>query len=705
MPNLLSEIGTEEIPAKYIEPALKQMEALLQDLLKKNRMGFEKIITAGTPRRLTIFAEDVPDKQASAVQETIGPSVKVAFDPSGQPTKAAIGFARSQGVAAEDLKTKETPKGNYCVAVKTLKGQQTSDLLPEILLTIIKSITFPKTMKWEKGGIYFSRPIRALLALFGPEIIDIKLNGVKSDRTTSGHPFLSGRTIEIESADYERYKLKLKEEKVIVDIAERRNILKDEINAILSAYGSQLDDEDLLEEVTNLVEYPYTIEGSYDESFLSVPFEVIITAMKEHQRYFPVTDKNGKLLPKFIVVANRNEQSAEKVRKGNQNVLNARLADAKFFWEEDKRTPLRDRVEGLRNVIFQEKLGSYYDRTRRIEDLSKFIAECLNLPQQNRDMVNDAAHLCKADLLTAMVGEFPTLQGIMGREYAREDIRREVGKLSFSASGMTNAITEHYLPRYSGDKLPDSEAGMVLSIADKFDAVVGCFSVGLIPSGSQDPYALRRQVAGIIQIIEVNSLHLSLKETIEKSMSLLPISHALDKTIYNKVVDFFKDRIYHAHLEQDHYRYDIINAVMATGFDDVADMQDRLKVISHLSTEPLWDGLVKLVERTFNIGKNEDVQGDVNEKFLTEAPEQELWKTYLTHKDEILTLIQSKEYEKASRLFHNTFAQPVHDFFDKVFVNVEDKNIRNNRILLSKKINELFSTGIADLSKIVTEGM
>ncbi len=697
MPNLLFEIGTEEIPASYIEPALKQMEALLEDLLKKNRMGFKKIITAGTPRRLTVFAADVPEKQESVVQEIIGPSAKIAFDPSGQPTKAAIGFAKSQGVDVKALKTKETPRGDYCVAVKTFEGQETSKLLPEILTLIVKSITFPKTMKWKNGGIYFSRPIRTLLALFGTEILDIKLNGVRAGRATSGHPFLSGRTIEIESADYEQYKLKLKEEKVIVDIAERRAILKDKVNELLSVYGSQLDDEELLEEVTNLVEYPYAIEGSYEEPYLSVPAEVVVAAMKEHQRYFPVTDRDGKLLPKFIVVANRNERSAEKVREGNQNVLKARLADAKFFWEEDKRIPLWSRIDGLKNVIFQEKLGSYYDRTQRIVQLSKFVAQNLSLSSEKIEMVEKAAQLCKADLLTAMVGEFPTLQGIMGREYAKQE---------GESTEVATAIAEHYLPRYSGDKLPGTETGMVVSIADKFDTIVGCFSAGLIPSGSQDPYALRRQASGIIRIIETHSLHLSLKETIEKCLSLLPPFIDTDTATDTKVMDFFRDRLYQTHLEQG-YRYDIINAVMASasgGFDDVADIQKRLKVISHLSTESLWPGLVKLVERTYNIGKNADVEGNVDEKFLTEVQEQALWKTYLKHKDEILSLVQAKEYEKASRQYHNAFAQPVHIFFEKVFVNVEDENIRNNRILLSKKINELFSKGIADLSKIVTEG-
>ncbi|MGR3310939.1 MAG: glycine--tRNA ligase subunit beta, partial [Candidatus Brocadiales bacterium] len=269
------------------------------------------------------------------------------------------------------------------------------------------------------------------------------------------------------------------------------------------------------------------------------------------------------------------------------------------------------------------------------------------------------------------------------------------------------AIAEHYLPRHATDKLPTTEIGIVVSLADKFDAVVGCFSVGVIPSGSQDPYALRRQVHGIIRIIEAHSLHLSLKETIEECLSLLPShlmpSPGIKTDVLTKVIDFFKDRLHQTHLEQG-YLYDIINAVMATGFDDVADMQERLKVISHLSTEPLWHDLVKLVERTFNIGKNAEVHGDVDEKFLTEIQEQELWKTYLKHKDEILALIQAKEYEKASMQYHNAFAQPVHIFFDKVFVNVEDEKIKNNRILLSMKINELYSQSIADLSKIVTEG-
>ncbi|MFQ5963219.1 MAG: glycine--tRNA ligase subunit beta [Candidatus Scalinduaceae bacterium] len=693
MSNLLLEIGTEEIPAGYIAPALRQMEELFIGQVKKNRISFKDLHTTGTPRRLVLFADGLPQKQENVVEEIKGPSAKVAFDKSGLPTKAAIGFANSQGVKAEDLKVKDTPKGKYCFAIKEIEGKKVFDLLPGILAHIITSIVFPKSMRWKTEKLYFARPIRSILALFDKDVINLESNGIKADRKTNGHPFLSDKVKNVEFADYDVYKEMLRSLNVIVEIEERRNIISEAINSILSDYRTKLEDEELLDEVTNLVEYPGAVKCSFDREYLKIPGEIIETAMKDHQRYFPVKDKDGSLLPEFIVINDRGCNDSEIIRKGNERVLRARLADAKFFWDEDRKISLHERVNGLEGLVFHEDIGSYLNREERIGILAQFISEMLNFSPKRLKLVKRASLLCKADLLTEMVGEFPKLQGIIGREYALAEGENEE---------VANSIAEHYLPRYATDGLPKTEAGTVLSLADKFDIIASCFSAGLIPTGSQDPYALRRQAQGIIRILETRDFGVSFSKVFKMALSnLTDICASDDKDmIYEKIKDFFKDRLNNYYLEKN-YRYDIIESVMRSGFDNISDFFYRLKIVTKISKTHIWHSLVTVVERTFNIGKNCTIHGEVNEDLLKEEEEHKLWNVYKSEKGKILAHVLPKRYEELSVLYNDVFAEPVHDFFDKVFVNVEDENIRNNRLLLVKKINELYTGNIANLAFIV----
>ena len=695
MSNLLIELGTEEIPAGYIGPALKQMEELFIEQVKTNRLSFENLHTTGTPRRLVLSANGLPQKQENVVQEIKGPSAKVALDESGSPTKAAIGFANSQGVNAKDLKIKDTPRGKYCFAIKKIEGKKVFDLLPEILTSIITSVVFPKSMRWQTGKFYFARPIRSILALLDKDVINLELNGIKADRKVSGHQFLSDKDINLKKADYDTYKETLRSKKVIVEIDERRKIIREEINTILSGYSTELDDEELLEEVTNLVEYPGAVKCSFDKEYLKIPAEIIETAMKDHQRYFPVKDKNGKLLPEFIVITDRGSNDSEVSRKGNERVLRARLADAKFFWDEDRKVSLNERVSDLEGLVFHENIGSYLNREERIGELAHFISKMLNLSPEKLKLVKRASRLCKADLLTEMVGEFPKLQGIMGREYAlMEGENEEVAR----------SIAEHYSPRHATDGIPETEVGTVLSLADKFDIIASCFSIGLIPTGSQDPYALRRQTQGIVRILEAQDLGISLSKVIERALSnLTNMSASGDKNkiaIANQIKDFFRDRLNNYYLDRG-FRYDIIESVMKTGFDNISDFFHRLKIVTKISKTSIWQSLVTVVERTFNIGKNCTIRGEVNESLLEEEEERKLWTVYKSEREKLLGYVQPRRYEELSILYNDVFAEPVHAFFDKVFVNVEDEKIRNNRLLLVRKINELYVENIANLSYIV----
>ncbi len=709
MTDLLFEIGTEEIPAGYLTPALKQMEKLFAERAKKHRLELHSLSSTGTPRRLTLFVEGITQRQESVTEEIPGPAASIAFDKEGNPTKAGLGFAKSQGVGVTDLCIKTTQKGEYCFAIKKIEGQETLYLLPEILTEIIKNISFPKSMKWKGNKLFFARPIRSLLAIFGDRVVPLEINGIKAAKFTFGHPFLSGKRIEISHADWNLYQRLLNQEKVVVDMNERRETLRTKITQLMTPYDAAIDDEELLDEVTNLVEYPHAIECGFDKEFLDTPGDVVETAMKEHQRYFPIKKRDGHLSNKFIAVLNRDENNAQTAVQGNERVLKARLSDARFFWKEDRKMPLEKRVEDLKNLAFLEKLGNYRDRTDRIVHLSGYLSHRLiaqnQLPIEADALAKRTALLCKADLLTQMVGEFPSLQGIMGREYAKWDGEEPAVAL---------AIAEHYMPRFAADTIPTSKIGAVVGLADKFDTICSCFAVHLIPTGSQDPYSLRRHAYGIIRIIEECGFTLEIHEVLSKAFSLLPVFQKKsdrnhhqteqDKQVHD-IKDFFRDRLFQINVERGH-RYDLVNAVLnaGAGFHDIHDFFQRLQTLSRVSKESWWPDLVTVAERTFNIGKKANSSGSVDERLFTEPEEQKLWEIYKGNESVIRKQAVEKRYEEACRAYYEAFARPVHNFFDKVYVNVDDEAVRNNRLLLVRKINELYSEKIADLSQMEMSG-
>lgn len=694
MVDFLLELGTEEIPAFSLEPACQDLLDKTLAALDEEGLVVGESRTAATPRRMALSLLGLPEKQADREEEVSGPPEKAAFDKEGNPTKAAIGFAKNQGATVDEIEIRDTPKGRYCFVQKQIKGRSTAEVLARLLPAVIGNVHFPKSMRWALGGTTtFSRPIRGMAALLGNEVIDFEINGVRTGRQVEGHPFLAPGAFELESADFDAYLSLLEERFVIADVNKRRELVRGGVEKVLKKYGSALSETELVDEVTNLVEFPCVVEGTFDENFLELPAEVIKSAMMDHQRYFPVEDGSGKLLARFITVINRDEQHADRIREGNERVLSARLADAAFFLREDRKTSLADRVAELEGIVYQEKLGTYGRRVKRLEKLALHLAEVLKLSAEETADCGRAALLCKCDLTTEMVGEFPNLQGTVGREYALMDGENHA---------VAVAVEEHYLPAFAGDRLPDSIVGKVLALAEKFDTVVGCFGVGLSPTGSQDPYGLRRQALGILRIVLEAGLELSLRDTIRFAASNLPAGLPAPELLESRVLDFFWDRLYNMSMDRG-YRYDLVNAALTTGYDDIHDFQKRIDAIKALSAEPGWNELVTVVQRTFNIYKNAGELGEVMEDKLEAPEEKELFRLFRANAPAIEALLAKGDLSGASHKYAEVFVEPVHTFFDKVFVNVDDEAVKNNRLALMKSLNQLYTTHIADLSQVVME--
>ncbi len=704
MRDFLLEIGCEEIPASYLAPASAALAEAMKKALAEARLlkkgtvplepsgGLSPFSALYTPRRIALFIPGLPDAQEDFTELVQGPSKKIAFDAEGKPTKAGAGFARGQGVPVESLTVQETKSGPYVFAKKTVKGRATAEVLAEALPGIILKLPFPKSMHWAGTAVTFARPIRSILALLGDAVVPFSIGAVTSGRKVYGHPFLAPAAVEIARADAELYKGALRKAFVLADVDERREAIRAQIEKVLAAHGAALSEFDLLEEVTNLVEFPQAVEGTFPEHYLEVPAEVVEAAMMEHQRYFPVRAASGKLLNRFVTVSNRPAASADMIREGNERVLNARLSDAQFFWREDRKKPLESYGQKLAGVTFQEKLGSYAERTRRIGELGLFIAEALGADEATKARVARAAALSKADLVTQMVFEFTSLQGVVGREYAKAD---------GEDPEVAEAIAEHYRPRSVKDDIPKTLTGRILALADKFDSLVGCFAAGLAPTGNQDPYALRRQTVGIIRIIVTSEFVLPLGAVIAKAKSLLPPGLSETTVAEKSVLEFIQDRLYYYYL--DSYSHDIVRAALKPGFDDLLDLSRRLESLDELSGTHDWHKLVTAVERTHNITREFAGTGEVDEILLSAPEERELWKLYRDHVREITTLIDERRYPEACKLYEQTFTVPLHVFFEKVFVNVDDLQVRANRLTLLKKINGLFADRVADLSQILIE--
>ena len=703
MDTLLLEIGTEEIPAGYIHPALKALAETLQKKMTEARIAYGSAETFGTPRRLAVRIEKVAAKQLPLKTELIGPPFKVGFDESAKPTVAAKKFAEKAGVKIDQLNVKETPKGAYLCAVKQERGQATLTLLKEILPKAILALPFPKTMRWADMDITFARPIHSCLALLGSSVIQFKLGNVRAGRTSHGHYFMQPGKIKIDSAD--DYLKRLKAAQVVADVAERRQAVEREISAAAKKVGgSILPDEELVDIVNNLVEYPVAVAGEFDKEFLELPDEVLITAMREHQKYFAVVNKSRRLLPYFVAVNNTKARDMKLVAKGHERVLRARLADAQFFYQGDLEVSNDERVEKLKRVLFQAQLGTMYEKIQRVAKIGKFIAKAVDVglddgKQGNglKTQVARAAKLCKADLVSQVVGEFPKLQGIMGRIYAA---------IAGEFATVSAAIEEHYRPTYSGGPLPQTITGSVLSIADKIDSICGCFSAGLTPTGASDPYALRRQGIGIIQIMNAKGFSFSLGKLIKKSLSQFEIKDSDElKALTQKVYSFLQNRIIQLLADQG-YAKDTIAAVVDVSIDHVPNLWSRLEAIESLKATPDFEPLAVGFKRVVNILKKSGKPGGserpakVKENLFVHESESALFAAYQKAEKKVSDAMAKGLFEKALQDIA-TLREPVDAFFDGVMVLAEDQNIRRNRMALLEHIATLFGK-FADFSKLST---
>ena len=686
MKELLLEIGTEEIPAGFVPQALMDLEALAKKELEASRIDFSGTKTLGTPRRLVLAIESVSEKQRDEETRKIGPSKQAAFDAKGNPTKAAIGFAKGQSVPVESLTVVQTEKGEYVCAVKKESGRPTAELLSSLLPKWILSIPFQKSMRWADIPIRFVRPIHWILALFGGEVVPFEVNPIRSGNVTYGHRFMNPGPLTVK--DFQSYLQKTREAFVIVDPLERKRKIEDEmIREGARVSGRVLKDEDLLDEVNFLVEYPVALCGGFDHKFLSLPREILIHSMKEHQRYFPLVDDHGVLLPHFVCVSNIMPKNREVVVKGNEKVLKARLSDAAFFFEDDLKIPLEKRLDQLKKVVFQAKLGTSYEKVMRFKQLALWMAE--RIDPKLRDAVERTSLLCKADLVTGMVGEFPKLQGVVGREYAR---------LSKEKPEVAEAIYEHYFPGFAGDRLPSSPIGDIVSVADKMDTIVGCFGVGLVPTGTADPFGLRRQALAIIRIILEKQYSLSLRGLIEESGKQLKEKMERPfEEVKQEVLDFFRVR-YQNFLLDKGYPFDVTDAVLSISFDELLDVQGRIDALRKAREWKDFESIVIAFKRAMNILKGSPPKKEMNLSLFAEAVEKNLYQAFVLAKEKISTSLSAKDNE-AALLEMTRMKKPIDDFFDGVMVMVEDEAIRNNRLALLDEIGKVFLR-IADFSKL-----
>lgn len=680
---LLLEIGTEEVPAHVMPGILSQLKENAAKTFEELRIEYNNIKTLGTPRRSALLVEGLAEQQADLSKENRGPAVNIAFDADGNPTKAAQGFARGQGVKPEELVTKD----GYVYAMVHEKGGQTVDLLGDTLKGLVDGLNFPNNMHWADLDYKFIRPLRWLVALYGQDVIDFEVANVKSGRTSRGHRFLSEGDFEIANA--EDYVEACRKASIIVDQNERCEMIRQQIAEVAAANGGQAEvNEDLLEEVLYLVEYPTALCGKFNEKYLALPAEAVITPMRDHQRYFPVL-KDGQLLPLFITIRNGGKEHLETVQHGNERVLRARLEDAQFFFDEDRKKTLEQHGEKLKTVVFQDGLGTIYDKALRLEVLAGYIADAIGANEQDRKDAVRAAKLAKADLVTGMVTEFTELQGVMGREYAL---------LDGETKAVAQAIDEHYMPRFAGDSQPASVAGRIVSLADKIDTIVGTFSRGLIPTGSQDPFALRRQALGIVNMLKEAQYHISLSQLVAKAMELLKIADAGQQAKLQKdVADFMKLRLKNV-LADAGIRYDVVDAVFVT-VDDIYGVFLRAQAVNEAVKQDM-EKTIQAFVRTGNIArKAEDVQAAVEAGLLAEQVEKDLHKAYEDASDKAEKEIATQDYAGAIATL-SQLAAPIDAFFDGVMVMDKDEKIKNNRLGLLKLVDNLICQA-ADFSKIV----
>ncbi len=685
--DFLVEIGTEELPPKALRTLRDAFTASLETAIDEAHLKHGKVTGYASPRRLTVLASKLATEQPDRKSTQKGPPVKVAFDDDGNPTAAAQAFAKKCGVTVDDLGREKTDKGEWLVCDVVEKGQPAAEILPGLIENALASLPIPRRMRWGDGDAEFVRPVHWVVLLHGDKVIKTPVMGIAPGNKSMGHRFLSSKPVLIkEPGDY----LDALEEKgrVLADFDQRRKQVVSGVKAAAKeAGGKAVGDDDLFDEVTALVEWPVPIVGSFDEQYLELPRECVVSTLTSHQRYFPVEDKSGKLLPKFVTVANLESKDPDQVRDGNERVIRPRLADAAFFWESDKRKPLSARQETLRDVVYQRGLGSMYDKAQRTANLAADIARALDADPAP---VMRAASLAKCDLVTGMVGEFPELQGIMGRYYALADSEQPA---------IADAIAEHYLPRYSGDELPASQDGQILALADRIDTLAGVFAIGKKPSGNRDPFGLRRSALGIVRILVECGLDLDLKALIEASVEAQPSS--ADGDVAADVYAFITERLRRYFLDRDpKLATETFDAVLARAPSSLVDFERRLEAVqSFISLEPAAS-LAAANKRVANILRQAEVDsvGEVKEKLLTEPAEAALAEAVAAATATVAPMLEARQYTEALSELAK-LREPVDQFFDDVMVMVDDKATRNNRLALLGQMRALF-LDVADISRL-----
>ncbi len=679
---LLLEIGTEEIPARFLPDAIDKLREYSEKIFSEYRLPVTSIKTYATPRRLTLIAE-VGASQEAAEREAWGPPVTAAFDKEGTPTKAAEAFAKAQGIPVTDLIRKEKGKGVYVMAVIKEKARDTAAVLPEILPKVVLSLNFPKSMHWGDGSFRFVRPIHWILAIYDNRRVAFEVDGIKSINITRGHRFLAPAPFEIK--DSKAYMVTLRNNFVILDPDERKKIIIEGAGKLASSVeASVIQDDELLRQVVFLVEYPVPVLGTFSADYLSLPKELLIIVMKSHQKYFALEDKNGKLTNYFIIVSNTKNDNAGTVKKGAEKVIKARFEDARFYYEEDRKTPLKERVEGLKKVIYHDKLGTVYDKSVRMASIAEFLSsKCL--PSKKED-VNTAALLSKADLISGVVREFPELQGVMGHYYAlHEGYNEDIAK----------ALAEQYLPRYSGDTLPETETGTIISLSDKLDNLASFFMLGLTPTGTEDPFALRRQAIGILSILSNKRFDLKLTDLFEKALQPFKVKNK--EAIVGNLLKFFEQRFEPLFLSGG-YAPDEINAVM----DFVREkplytVRERLDALRAVKEDAGYNPFLLAIKRINNIAPKGET-APVKKELLSEGEEIRLLNEVESAAPHIRSLIRENNYLDALRILMS-LKETINSFFDKVLVMDKNEEIKQNRLALIQSIKTL-AQEIADFSKL-----
>jgi len=686
MPELFLEIGTEEIPSRFMGLALDYLKEEIPAFLKKNKIESSEPRIMGSPRRLVISFDEVSYQQKDVVENHFGPNVKLAYDKEGNPTKAAIGFARGKGIDPSQLTLKKTPKGEVVCARVEKTGQPTTTILNDFFPTLISNIPFPKKMRWGSRDTSFVRPLHWIVALFESKPLNFSYGGITCADTSRGHRFMRSDFFQVKGMN--DYLKSCDKHFLMIDPIARKKSIVDQVTSLANEVNGTVElDQELLEEVNYLIEYPFAIRGSFEKRFLELPHELLITSMKHHQKYFPIQNKNGGLLPYFITISNVQPGPGDEILHGNERVLRARLEDARFFFDEDRKRKLEDFVELLKDVTFQKALGTSYEKINRVVALTEFLAA--EVCPEKIKLSSRAAWLCKADLVTQMVYEFPELQGIMGgyyADYSGEDPEVAIG------------IKEHYRPAFSGDSPPSSSVGAIVSIADKIDTILGCIGVGLIPTGSEDPYGLRRHSLGIIQIITNQNWQISLDTLIQKGLNLLKDKTKLTSGEVNIHTQALFSQRYKTILTSEKYPYDAVDAVLSANIDSLVDVRHKVVALSNLKNQSYFEPLAITFRRVVSI-LNEESDGDIQTSLLNESAEKKLYDEYMRVKEPVENYLNKKQFSLALEKIVE-IKEAVDEFFEHVMVMTKEDSLRKNRLRLLKHISLLFSN-IADFSKIV----